>query len=170
MGPPDCRRGGGNPIVPALTIWPREQAAGGRLTARQERGVLNYGEGMPDSVRSIGAGAALNHDGPDDPEFAVVDIRLFALTSAGEQVDDPQPASISVRCERSKLSALELSVLMSLRLSRPPTGTRLAAWERICPLLAERGIQTDPATLHAMTFRLTPDDELRNAQQAVWPT
>ena len=125
---------------------------------------------MPDSVRSIGAGAALNHDGPDDRDFAIVDIRLFALTSDGEQIDDPQPASISVRCERVKLSALELSVLMALRLSRPPTGARLAAWERICEQLAARGIDTDPATLHAMKFRLAPDDELREVQQTVWPT
>ncbi len=124
---------------------------------------------MPDSIRSVGATASLNHTGPADPDYAVVDVRLFALIDGGEQVDDPQPASTSVRCERSKLSALELSVQMSLRLRQAPTGARLEAWQRICELLAARGIQTDPATLHAMTFRLTPDEELRSAQQAVWP-
>ncbi|MEA2194984.1 MAG: hypothetical protein QOG42_1418, partial [Solirubrobacteraceae bacterium] len=129
----------------------------------------HYGEDMPDSVRSIGATASLNHDGSGDDPFAVVDLRLFALTDGGEQVDDPQPASLSVRCERAKLAALELSVLMSMRLSRPPTGTRLAAWQRICEELAARGITTDPATLHALRFSLTPDGELRTAQQAVWP-
>jgi hypothetical protein len=125
---------------------------------------------MADSIRSVGATASLNHDAPKDSDFASVDLRLFALTDGGEQVDDPQPASTSVRCERSKLAALELSVQMSLRLRQPPTGARLAAWERICAELAARGIETDPATLHAMTFRFTPDDELRAAQQAVWPT
>jgi hypothetical protein len=125
---------------------------------------------MPESVRSIGAVAALNPAGAGDPDYALVDIRLFALTTAGEQVDDPEAASLSVRCERDKLSALELSVLMSLRLSRPPTGVRLAAWERVCARLAERGIHTEPATLHATRFTgLVPDDELRDAQQAVWP-
>ena len=59
---------------------------------------------------------------------------------------------------------------MSMRLSRPPTGARLEAWQRICEVLAERGIETDPATLHALKFSLTPDGELRAAQQAVWPT
>ena len=125
---------------------------------------------MPDSIRSVGATASLSHDAPEDADFATVDLRLFALTAGGEQVDDPQPASTSVRCERSKLAALELSVQMSLRLRQPPTGVRLAAWERICSELAARGIETDPATLHATTFRFTPDDELRAAQQAVWPT
>jgi hypothetical protein len=125
---------------------------------------------MPDSIRSVGATASLSHDAPEDPDFATVDLRLFALTDGGEQVDDPQPPSTSVRCERTKLAALELSVQMSLRLRKPPTGARLAAWERICEQLAARGIDTDPATLHAMTFRFTPDEELRTAQQAVWPT
>jgi hypothetical protein len=125
---------------------------------------------MSESVRSIGATASLNHDGPEDDTFAVVDLRLFALTDSGEQVDDPQPPSLSVRCARDKLAALELSVLMSMRLTRPPTGTRLEAWQRICEVLAQHGIQTDPATLHALKFSLTPDAELRAAQQAVWPS
>jgi hypothetical protein len=125
---------------------------------------------MPASIRNVGATASLNHEGPDDPDFALVDLRLFALTDGGEQVDDPQPASTSVRCERSKLAALELSVQMSLRLRQPPTGARLAAWERICEQLAARGIETDPATLHALKFALVPDPELRDAQQAVWPS
>lgn len=124
---------------------------------------------MAESIRSVGASASLNHDGHEDPDFAVVDLRLFALTDGGEQVDDPQPASTSVRCERSKLAALELSVQMSLRLRQPPTGARLEAWQRICDELAARGIQTDPATLHGSAFRFTPDAELRAAQQAVWP-
>ena len=125
---------------------------------------------MSESVRSIGATASLNHDGPDDDDFALVDLRLFALTDGGEQIDDPQPASLSVRCARDKLAALELSVLMTMRLSRPPTGPRLEAWERICEVLAAHGIDTDPATLHALKFALVPDGELRDAQQAVWPS
>jgi hypothetical protein len=124
---------------------------------------------MPESVRSIGATASLNHDGSPDDTFAVVDLRLYALLDGGEQVDDPQPSSLSVRCARDKLAALELSVLMSMRLSRPPTGPRLAAWERVCEVLAARGIQTEPATLHALRFALTPDPELRAEQQKVWP-
>ena len=125
---------------------------------------------MPDSIRSVGATAALSKDTLDEADFAIVEIRLFALTDAGEQVDDPQPASVSVRCERSKLAALELSVQMSLRLRQPPTGPRLEAWTRICEELAARGIDADPATLHAMKFTLTPDAELRAEQQKVWPT
>jgi len=125
---------------------------------------------MSESVRSIGATASLNPDGTGDEDFALVDLRLFALTESGEQVDDPQPASLSVRCARDKLAALELSVLMSLRLSRPPTGPRLEAWERVCDELRARGIETDPATLHALKFSLAPDGELRTAQQAVWPS
>jgi hypothetical protein len=125
---------------------------------------------MPESVRSIGATASLNHEAAADDTFAVVDLRLYALTDGGEQIDDPQPASLTVRCARDKLAALELSVLMSMRLSRPPTGARLDAWQRICAALAERGIDTDPATLHALRFTLTPDGELRAAQQAVWPS
>ncbi|MFP5364363.1 MAG: hypothetical protein ACLGI5_16710 [Thermoleophilia bacterium] len=123
---------------------------------------------MP-SIRNVGATASLNHDGPDDPDFAKVDLRLFALTDGGEQVDDPRPASTSVRCERAKLAALELSVQMSLRLRQAPTGARLDAWQRICDELAARGVETDPETLHGSAFRLVPDEELRAAQQAVWP-
>ena len=59
---------------------------------------------------------------------------------------------------------------MSMRLSRPPTGVRLEAWERVCEELRARGIETDPATLHALKFSLAPDGELRAAQQAVWPS
>lgn len=124
---------------------------------------------MP-SIRSVGATASLHHDGAEDPDFATVDLRLFALTDAGEQVDDPQPASTSVRCERSKLAALELSVQMSLRLRQAPTGARLQAWQRICRELAALGIDVDAETLHRSSFRLVPDAELRGAQQAVWPT
>jgi hypothetical protein len=129
----------------------------------------HYGEAMPESVRSIGATASLNHEAAADEDFALVDLRLFALVEGGEQVDDPRPASLSVRCARDKLAALELSVLMAMRLSRPPTGARLDAWQRICAALAERGIDTDPATLHELKFSLSPDPELRAAQQAVWP-
>ncbi len=124
---------------------------------------------MPDAIRNVGATASLNHQGPEDPDFASVDLRLFALIEGGEQVDDPQPSSASLRCERSKLAAIELSVQMSLRLRQPPTGARLEAWERICAELAARGIETDPATLHRSTFRFVPDEELRTAQQKVWP-
>ena len=124
---------------------------------------------MADSIRNVGATASLNHDAPQDRDLATVDLRLFALVEGGEQVDDPQPVSTSVRCERSKLAALELSVQMSLRLRQPPTGARLEAWQRICEQLAARGIQTDPETLHRSSFRFVPDDELRAAQQAVWP-
>ena len=120
-------------------------------------------------VRKIGALASLNHDGPEDRDMAVVDLRLYALLAGGEQVLDPQPASTSVRCERTKLAALELSVQMSLRLRQAPTGARLAAWERIAAELAGRGIETDPATLHATAFEFSPDDELRAAQLRVWP-
>lgn len=124
---------------------------------------------MPDAIRNVGATASLSHEGREDPAFAVVDLRLFALIDGGEQVDDPQPASTSVRCERSKLAALELSVQMSLRLRQAPTGVRREAWERICAELAARGIETDAETLHRSTFRLVPDDELRSEQQKVWP-
>lgn len=124
---------------------------------------------MPDSIRQVGATASLNHEGAADRDFAIVDLRLFALTDGGEQVDDPQPASASVRCERTKLAALELSVQMSLRLRQAPTGARLEAWQRICDELAARGIESDPATLHSSTFRFVPDAELRDAQQKVWP-
>ena len=124
---------------------------------------------MPDGIRNVGATAALSRDGDADPLFATVDLRLFALTGGGEQVDDPQPVSLSVRCERVKLAALERSVQMSLRLRQPPSGARLEAWQRICDELAARGIHTDPATLHGSSFRFIPDEELRAAQQVVWP-
>src|SRR5918997_7162176 len=102
---------------------------------------------MSAAIRSVGATASLNHDAPADPGFAAVDIRLFATTADGERIADPRPASTSVRIERTKLAALELSVQMSLRLRQPPTGVRLEAWERIAAELAARGVQTDPATL-----------------------
>jgi hypothetical protein len=121
------------------------------------------------SIRKVGAIAALNHDEPEDRDFAIVDLRLYALIDGDEQVVDPRPASTRVRCERTKLAALELSVQMSLRLRQPPTGARLEAWQRIAEQLAKRGIETDPATLHGTRFELSPDDELRAAQQAVWP-
>ena len=124
---------------------------------------------MSEGIRNVGATASLHRDGDADRDFATVDLRLFALTGGGEQVDDPQPTSVSVRCERAKLAALELSVQMSLRLRQPPSGARLEAWQRICDELAARGIHTDPATLHASSFRFIPDEELRAAQQAVWP-
>lgn len=125
---------------------------------------------MSESIRSIGATASLNDDGTGDDDFVLVDLRLYALTDGGVQVDDPQPTSLSVRCERTKLAALELSVLMSMRLSRPPTGARLEAWRRICEELRARGIETDPAAMHALKFTLTPDGDLRAAQQAAWPS
>jgi hypothetical protein len=124
---------------------------------------------MSAAIRSVGASAALNHDGPEDPDWAVVDIRLFATTDDGERVADPQPASTSVRIERTKLAALELSVQMSLRLRQAPTGARLEAWERIAAELAARGVEAEPEALHRMRFEFAPDDELRAAQQAVWP-
>ena len=124
---------------------------------------------MSAAIRSVGASASLNHDAPEDPDWAVVDIRLFAMTDDGERVADPQPSSTSVRIERTKLAALELSVQMSLRLRQAPTGARLAAWERIAAELAARGIEAEPEALHRMRFEFAPDDELRAAQQAVWP-
>jgi hypothetical protein len=124
---------------------------------------------MSDAIRSVGATASLNHDGPEDPGFAVVDIRLFATTDGGERVADPQPASTSVRIERRKLAALELSVQMSLRLRQAPTGARLEAWQRIAAELGARGIEVEPEALHRMPFAFAPDDELRAAQQVVWP-
>jgi len=120
------------------------------------------------SVRNVGAIASLNHESPDDPDWAIVDLRLFARTDGGDEVVDPQN-SARVRIERSKLAALELSVQMSLRLRQAPTGPRKEAWQRIADALASRGIATDPETLRPMKFELRPDDELRAAQQAVWP-
>lgn len=124
---------------------------------------------MPAGIRSVGASATLNHDGPPNPDWALVDLRLFAVTEDGEQVADPQPASTTVRIERTKLAALELSVQMSLRLHQAPTDARLEAWQRVAAELADRGVQAEPEALHRMSFRLEPDDELRAAQQAVWP-
>ena len=124
---------------------------------------------MSDAIRNVGALASLNPDVPADADMTVVDLRLFALTDAGEQVADPQPASTSVRIERTKLAALELSVQMSLRLRTAPTGARLEAWQRIAAELADRGIEADPETLHGMAFKFEPDADLRAAQQAVWP-
>jgi hypothetical protein len=124
---------------------------------------------MSATIRGVGAAASLRHEGPEDPDFAIVDLRLFATIDGGERVCDPQPASASVRVERGKLAAVELSVQMSLRLSRPPTGPRLEAWQRIAAELAARGIEAQPEALHSMRFEFAPDDELRAAQQAVWP-
>ncbi len=93
---------------------------------------------MPESVRSIGATASLNHEASEDDTFAVVDLRLYALLDGGEQVDDPQPASLSVRCARDKLAALELSVLMTMRLT--PAADRAAAGG----LAAHRGAARRP--------------------------
>lgn len=122
---------------------------------------------MSAPIRGVGAAASLRHDGHDDPDMAVVDLRLFATLQGDERVEDTQPVSLSVRVERSKLAAVELSVQMSMRLSRPPTGPRLEAWRRIAAELAARGVEADPADLHALGFRFAPDDELRAAQQAV---
>jgi hypothetical protein len=124
---------------------------------------------MPASIRGVGAAATLNHDGPDDPDWAVVDLCLFATVDGGERVPDPRPPSASVRVERTKLAAVELSVQMSLRLRQAPTGPRLEAWQRIAAELAERGITAEPEDLHRMRFEFAPDDELRAEQQRVWP-
>ena len=124
---------------------------------------------MSASIRGVGAAASLSHDGPEDPDWAVVDLCLFAAIEGGERVADPQPPSASVRVERTKLAAVELSVQMSLRLRQAPTGPRLEAWQRIAAELAERGIEAQPEELHHMRFEFAPDDELRVAQQAVWP-
>jgi hypothetical protein len=115
-------------------------------------------------VRNVGAVAFLSPEQPDDPEFATVGLRLFATTSAGERVLDPQPASTSLRIERSKLAGLELSVQMSLRLRAAPSGARKEAWERIAGELAGQGIETDAVTLHALGFALVCDEELKAAQ------
>ena len=118
------------------------------------------------SVRNVGAVASLSPDDAPETDFAKVDLRLFATTGTGERVLDPQPASTSLMIERSKLSAIDLSVQMSLRLRQPPTGVRLRAWERIAAELAARGLQTDPATLHGLGFALVPDEALAAAQAA----
>jgi hypothetical protein len=124
---------------------------------------------MSAPIRGVGAAASLNHDGPEDPDMAIVDLRLFAALDDGERVADPQAASASVRVERSKLAAVELSVQMSLRLRQAPTGPRLEAWQRIAAELAARGIEAEPEELHRMSFQFVPDDELRAEQQKVWP-
>ncbi len=125
---------------------------------------------MSAPIRGVGAAASLNHDGPEDGDFATVDLCLFATIDGGERVSDPEAPSTSVRVERSKLAAVELSVQMSLRLRQAPTGPRLEAWQRIAQQLAERGIAVEPEDLHRMRFEFVPDDELRAAQQVVWPT
>ncbi|MEA2190863.1 MAG: hypothetical protein QOI73_984 [Solirubrobacteraceae bacterium] len=117
-------------------------------------------------VRNVGAVAFLSPEQPDDPDFATVGLRLFATTSAGERVLDPQPASTSLRIERSKLAGLELSVQMSLRLRAAPSGARLQAWERIAGELAAQGIEADPVALHGLGFALVLDDELKAEQAA----
>ncbi len=106
------------------------------------------------SVRNVGSVASLSASGAADPDFATVDLCLFASLDTGERVLDPQPPSTSLRIERSKLAGLELSVQMSLRLRTAPTGARLQAWERIAGELAGRGIETDPVTLHGLGFAL----------------
>lgn len=116
------------------------------------------------TVRNVGSVASLSESGAADPDFATVDLCLFASLDTGERVLDPEPPSTSLRIERSKLAGLELSVQMSLRLRTAPTGARLQAWERIAGELAGRGIETDPATLHGLGFALVPDDELKAAQ------
>ncbi|MDX6681000.1 MAG: hypothetical protein QOG94_1039 [Solirubrobacteraceae bacterium] len=130
---------------------------------------------MPDSadqqhepattVRNVGAVASLAPDAGGD--LATVDLRLFATTGAGERVLDPEPASTSLKIERSKLAAIELSVQMSLRLRQAPSGVRRQAWERIAGELAARGIETDADALHALGFALVADDELQAAQAAL---
>jgi len=117
------------------------------------------------SVRNVGTVASLSESAAGDADFATVDLCLFASLDTGERVRDPEPPSTSLRIERSKLAGLELSVQMSLRLRAAPSGARLQAWERIASALAERGIETDPATLHGLGFALVLDDELR-AEQA----
>jgi hypothetical protein len=116
------------------------------------------------SVRNVGAVASLSDAPPDAAGYATVGLRLFATTNGGERVLDPQTPSVSIRIDPSKLAALELSVQMSLRLRQPPSGVRLAAWERIAAELAARGIETDPVTLHSLGFALVPDEELKAAQ------
>ncbi|MEY2515232.1 MAG: hypothetical protein QOJ89_2590 [bacterium] len=116
------------------------------------------------SVRNVGAVASLAEDTGE--VLATVNLRLFATTAAGERVLDPQDVSTSLKIEPSKLVAIELSVQMSLRLRQPPSGARLAAWERIAGELAGHGIETDPATLHGLGFALVADEQLQAAQAA----
>jgi len=121
------------------------------------------------SVRNVGATASLRSTPDDDPDFATVWVRLFARTDEGAQIDDPQEQSTSVRIERSKLSAVELSVQMSLRLRQAPSGPRREAWERICTELARHDVEADPETLHVLRFEFVPDDRLRKAMTESWP-
>jgi len=116
------------------------------------------------SVRNVGAVASLSPDDAPAADLVTVSLRLFATTGAGERVLDPQPSSTSLKIERSKLVAIDLSVQMSLRLRQPPTGVRREAWERIAAELAARGVQTDPETLHGLGFALVPDEGLQAAQ------
>ncbi|MGI8730386.1 MAG: hypothetical protein ACR2LK_10425 [Solirubrobacteraceae bacterium] len=120
---------------------------------------------QPTSVRNVGAVASLSAESTDD-DFAKVDLRLFATTDSGDRVLDPTSPSVSVRIERDKLAALELSVQMSLRLGQPPSGRRREAWERIAGELAALGIETDAEALHGAGFALVPDEDLQAAQQA----
>jgi len=115
------------------------------------------------SVRNVGAVASLA-PGADGGDLTTVNLRLFATTSSGERVLDPQQASTSLKIEHSKLAAIDLSVQMSLRLRTAPSGVRLQAWERIAAELAARGIETDPVTLHGLGFSLVADDDLQAAQ------
>ena len=118
------------------------------------------------SVRNVGALASLTGDPPDDAGYVTVGLRLFATTDAGERVLDPDPASVRLRIDPSKLAAIELSVQMSLRLRQPPSGVRREAWERIAGELSARGIEADAETLHGLGFALVCDDELKAAQAA----
>lgn len=120
-------------------------------------------------MRNIGAAASLRRTPDDDPDFATVWLRLFARTDGGDRVEDPQEQSTSVRIERSKLAAVELSVQMALRLRQSPTGPRRQAWERICEELAAHGIEVDPDALHVLRFEFVPDDRLRKAMTETWP-
>ncbi len=122
-------------------------------------------------MRNIGATAGLRPPAEgetEDPDFATVAVRLFARTDDGTQVDDAQEQSLSVRLERSKLAAVELSVQMSLRLKQAPTGIRREAWERICEQLARHGIETEPETLHVLRFEFVPNDRLRREMTKSW--
>jgi len=118
------------------------------------------------TVRNVGAVASLSTGDAPDAHLATIALRLFATTGTGERVLDPQPASTSLKIERSKLAAIDLSVQMSLRLRQPPTGVRREAWERIAGELATRGVHTDPETLHGLGFALVPDEDLQAAQAA----
>jgi len=121
-------------------------------------------------VRNIGATASLRPpaDGEsDDPDFAFVAVRLFARLDDGTQVDDPED-SVSVRLERTKLAAVELSVQMSLRLKQTPSGLRREAWDRVCAQLAETGIEAAPEDLHVLRFEFVPNDKLRREMTQSW--